>query len=1623
MWKKTKSRSRAAAACVLTETMERRLLMSTYTVNTLSDAVTPVMGQLTLRQAIADANASPGSDTIAFSPTVFTTSSQHVITLTQGELNVTGDTTVQGPGQNVLLINGNQASRVMQISSGATVSVSGLTLINGSVTSAVGELASGGAVLNDGSLNLTSVTVSDSTANGGSPVSDQSYGITAGAASGGGIYSIGTLSLTNSTVSDNTANGGASFYGFDGNSSGGGVYSAGQLTISNSTIQDNIAGSGGADVTQNGAGGESNGGGLYVTGPLIINSSTLSGNSAAGGDGTGFNSSFNPGGAGDGGAIYATASSTLSGDTFTGNTATGGNSGGGGGYGSPASGGAIFSRGSTVINLTTLQDNSATGGNGAFDDSGAGGNASGGAIEAMGSLNISSSSIVSNHATGGYGAPHSGEPNSSAQGGGIDSTISLALLNSTVSGNSATAGQGGMGGGPYGGAGGAGEGGGAYLSGTARITDSTFSGNNARGGLGESPYGGGGSPGGNGGDADGGAIYNNAALTVTNSTLADNSATGGAGGFAYEGTGGNGANGGGSAVYSVDTLDLYDSTVTGNTTTGGAAGGNSYSTYPAGSAGSGTAAIRIAVTQGNDAMDNTIVSGNVANGSTEDDILGDFISSNSSYNLVGTDSGLTNGVNGNIVAVDNPMLSPLASNGGATQTLLPLYNSPAVNAGSKGLIPAGVTTDQRGYARIAGGTVDIGAVELQHASISGTVFSDTNGDGIRESGEAGLAGVTVYADLANAGAYQAGDPVATTDANGNYSLNGVPEGMVIIRQILPSGYRQSYPLSGAGEHLTLTPTGIIGALFADSTRLYISGTVTYNGVGESGVVVYADLNNDGTFESNENNKTTLSDGSFAFVSLTPGTYTFRVVAPAGQMVSGNSAIMVTLGSGGIDQNVSFSLATASTGTKLTGTVIGTAGSYQNDGNTIAKAFDGILTNYFDGPTANSDYLGLNFGSPQVITSIAYDPRTGFASRMVGGIFQGSNNADFSGAVNLYTITTAPTNDTLTTVSISNTTAFQYVRYLAPNGSYGDVGELAFYGYAPSFATVNSSGDLIVSGTNGNDTISIAAQLSQTDTGYTDSYTVVENGATETINTPDVNTVMVNTLDGNDTVSINGSAEYDGGTVPTAFVLTVNLGTGNDLVNTSIFDDGFSNQQYTHGGGTTTTVVGGDGSYTISLVGGANDVVTLGDGNDNVTTSATFEDVNATLIAGDGNDTLSSGGSGPAAFVDDTMTAGSGEDYFYNTDENDSITGTGGGQSFTIGFQATGAATITGVAFVDTNHDGQYEAGEPVVPYAKINTSAGLVTADANGRYTVTFSFSTQSGSQVGPYTLSLHSPSFLSGFNIPVTPASQQMTGTVIGTGGSYSNLGNTAAKAFDGNLSTFFDAPTASGSWAGMDLGSVKVITSISYAPRSGWASRMVGGVFQASNSATFSSGVVNLFTVTSTPATGVLTTVTISNTSAYRYVRYIGPANSYCNIAEAEFFGTTPQQATGTIVGTSGSYNNQGNTIANVIDGNLSTYFDAPTASGSWVGLDLGSAQVVTEVEYAPRSGWASRMVGGEIQASNSADFSSGVVTLLTITSTPATGVLTTQLLSNTTAYRYYRYIGPANGYCNIAELQFEI
>jgi fibronectin type 3 domain-containing protein len=176
---------------------------------------------------------------------------------------------------------------------------------------------------------------------------------------------------------------------------------------------------------------------------------------------------------------------------------------------------------------------------------------------------------------------------------------------------------------------------------------------------------------------------------------------------------------------------------------------------------------------------------------------------------------------------------------------------------------------------------------------------------------------------------------------------------------------------------------------------------------------------------------------------------------------------------------------------------------------------------------------------------------------------------------------------------------------------------------------------------------------------------------------------------------------------------------------------------------------------------------------------------------------------------------------------------------------------------------------------------------------------------------------------------------------------------------------------------------------------------------------------------ATGVIANFVDTNVSSgltYFYVvSAVNSAGESSNSSQVSV--PLPHKLTGTIIGTPGSWNNLGNTISNVFDGNLGTYFDGPDASGDWAGLDFGPgvSNVITQIQYCPRASFASRMVGGVFQGANEPAFSAPT-TLFTVSATPAQGVMTVQAISNTNAFRYVRYYGPANGNCNVAEVEFD-
>src|SRR5258708_28074011 len=139
--------------------------------------------------------------------------------------------------------------------------------------------------------------------------------------------------------------------------------------------------------------------------------------------------------------------------------------------------------------------------------------------------------------------------------------------------------------------------------------------------------------------------------------------------------------------------------------------------------------------------------------------------------------------------------------------------------------------------------------------------------------------------------------------------------------------------------------------------------------------------------------------------------------------------------------------------KLTGKVIGLEGSWNEEGSTREKAFDGDLETFFDAPEGHMDdaWVGLDLGGPKIVTEIKFAPRGGqalFQQRMVGGRFQGSNTADFgAGVEDLFTISNAPPADKLTSKSISVGNLVRYESELTPGQGNGYCAEIEFWGKA------------------------------------------------------------------------------------------------------------------------------------------------------------------------------------------------------------------------------------------------------------------------------------------------------------------------------------------------------------------------------------------------------------------------------------------------------------------------------------------------------------------------------------------------------------------------------------------------
>ena len=199
-------------------------------------------------------------------------------------------------------------------------------------------------------------------------------------------------------------------------------------------------------------------------------------------------------------------------------------------------------------------------------------------------------------------------------------------------------------------------------------------------------------------------------------------------------------------------------------------------------------------------------------------------------------------------------------------------------------------------------TVDAGL--YKKASLGDKVWCDTDKDGIQDSGEAGVCGVTVKL-LDSTGTVVA---TTTTDTNGNYKFSNLNPGNYAVQVVAPTGYVFSSKNQGtndavdsdvdasgksgvvtlaSGENNTSLDAGIYYKPATGSIGDRVWEDSNYNGIqdaGETGIkgVTVKLLNSAGTVVATT---TTDASGNYLFSNVAAGNYKVQVVTPTGYYVT------------------------------------------------------------------------------------------------------------------------------------------------------------------------------------------------------------------------------------------------------------------------------------------------------------------------------------------------------------------------------------------------------------------------------------------------------------------------------------------------------------------------------------------------------------------------------------------------------------------------------------------------------------------------------------------------------------------------------------------------------------------
>jgi hypothetical protein len=237
--------------------------------------------------------------------------------------------------------------------------------------------------------------------------------------------------------------------------------------------------------------------------------------------------------------------------------------------------------------------------------------------------------------------------------------------------------------------------------------------------------------------------------------------------------------------------------------------------------------------------------------------------------------------------------------------------------------------------------------------LTGHVYRDTNKNGVLDANEAGEPNVIVYIDLNGNNVRDPGEPSATTDVNGNYSLVVNTDGSYVARcdlanssQLIQTTANPAAQSVSGGATVTVSPAfgvalnlhgGILtGQVYRDMNK---NGVLDAGEVGEPNVIVFADLNNSQTRDAGEPWTTTDANGDYSLPINADGSYVVRIDLTAAGNTFQTTAVPTAVSvAGGATVTVSPAFGVYHTGGIVTGLVYFDANrNGQRDANENAEA--------------------------------------------------------------------------------------------------------------------------------------------------------------------------------------------------------------------------------------------------------------------------------------------------------------------------------------------------------------------------------------------------------------------------------------------------------------------------------------------------------------------------------------------------------------------------------------------------------------------------------------------------------------------------------------------------------------